>query len=142
MYKKILVPIDLKHESSWRKSLPTAIDHAQQYGGELYLINVVPEIDMSLPAVHLPKDFGKKMREEAKRRLDDFIKTHLPENIPAKGIIGQGSIYKEVLRAAEDINADMIVMASHKPEMKDYLLGANAARVVRHATCSVLVVRE
>jgi nucleotide-binding universal stress UspA family protein len=35
----------------------------------------------------------------------------------------------------------MIVMASHRPEMSDYLLGANAARVVRHAKISVLVVR-
>jgi nucleotide-binding universal stress UspA family protein len=36
----------------------------------------------------------------------------------------------------------MIVMASHRPELKDYLLGPNAARVVRHAECSVLVVRN
>jgi nucleotide-binding universal stress UspA family protein len=37
--------------------------------------------------------------------------------------------------------ADLIVVGSHRPAMKDYLLGTNAARVVRHAHCSVLVVR-
>ena len=43
---------------------------------------------------------------------------------------------------ADETNADLIVMASHRPELKDFLLGPNAARVVRHANCSVLVVRE
>ena len=43
------------------------------------------------------------------------------------------------LRKAE---ADLIVVGSHRPAMRDYLLGTNAARVVRHAHCSVLVARE
>jgi nucleotide-binding universal stress UspA family protein len=38
--------------------------------------------------------------------------------------------------------ADLIVMASHRPELKDDLLGANAARVVRPSKRSVLVVRN
>jgi nucleotide-binding universal stress UspA family protein len=59
-----------------------------------------------------------------------------------KCTVGHGSIYAEILRASRDAGADLIVMASHRPEMKDYLIGANAARVVRHADCSVLVVRE
>ena len=36
----------------------------------------------------------------------------------------------------------LIVMGSHHPELKDYLLGPNAAKVMRHADCSVMVVRE
>ena len=47
-----------------------------------------------------------------------------------------------ILDLAEKIGADLIVMASHRPELKDYLLGPNAARVVRHAECSVMVVRR
>ena len=42
---------------------------------------------------------------------------------------------------AKEIGADLIVMGSHRPELADYLLGANAAKVVRHADCSVMVVR-
>ena len=41
----------------------------------------------------------------------------------------------------EAYKPDLIVMASHRPELKDYLIGPNAARVVRHADCSVQVVR-
>ena len=51
------------------------------------------------------------------------------------------SIYAEILRAAEEAQADLVVVGSHRPAMKDYLLGTNAARVVRHARCSVLVAR-
>ena len=46
------------------------------------------------------------------------------------------------MKAADKLKCDLIVMASHRPELKDYLLGPNAARVVRHARQSVFVVRE
>jgi Universal stress protein family len=52
------------------------------------------------------------------------------------------SIYAEILGVAEEAEADLVVVGSHRPAMKDYLLGTNAARVVRHARCSVLVARE
>jgi nucleotide-binding universal stress UspA family protein len=46
----------------------------------------------------------------------------------------------KILDASNRFGADLILMASHRPELKDYLLGPNASRVVRHAQCSVLVV--
>ena len=52
------------------------------------------------------------------------------------------SIYAEILGIAEEAGADLVVVGSHRPAMKDYLLGTNAGRVVRHARCSVLVARE
>ena len=52
------------------------------------------------------------------------------------------SIYAEILGAAEEAQADLVIVGSHRPAMKDYLLGTNAARVVRHACCSVLVARD
>ena len=50
-------------------------------------------------------------------------------------------VYEAILNIARKTGADLIVVAAHRPELKDYLLGPNAARVVRHANCSVLVVR-
>jgi nucleotide-binding universal stress UspA family protein len=52
-----------------------------------------------------------------------------------------GRVYDQIIEAANRVGADVIVMGSHRPELKDYLLGPNAARVVRHATQSVFVVR-
>ena len=66
----------------------------------------------------------------------------MPDALPTRRIVAEGKIYREILSAAKAIEADLIVMGSHHPELKDYLLGPNAARVVRHADCSVMVVRE
>ncbi len=56
--------------------------------------------------------------------------------------VGYGTVYEEILKIAKETGCDMIVNASHRPELKDYLLGPNAARVVRHAGCSDMVVRD
>ena len=53
-----------------------------------------------------------------------------------------GGIYHELLEEASEWGADLIVVGSHRPVMSDYLLGSNATTIVRHAQCSVLVVRE
>jgi len=45
------------------------------------------------------------------------------------------------LQAAEDCDANLIMIASHKPGLRDYFIGSTAARVIRHAQCSVLVER-
>ena len=142
MYKNILVPIDLAHRSSWRKALPVAVKQARHGDAKLQVMTVVPEIDIGATAVHYPKGFGRKIQEEAKQRLDEILQQEIPQNMSVQGIVEQGSIYREILRVARDIKADLIVMASHRPELTDYLIGSNAARVVRHAQCSVLVVRE
>ena len=52
-----------------------------------------------------------------------------------------GGVYHDVLQEAEKIGADLIVVGSHRPTMATYLIGSNAAAIVRHAKCSVLVVR-
>ena len=49
--------------------------------------------------------------------------------------------YDEVIATAKSLGAELIIVGSHKPDVSDYLLGSNAARIVRHADCSVLVVR-
>jgi len=57
-------------------------------------------------------------------------------------VIAHGNIYEEIIRTANKLKVDLIVMGSHRPALEDYLLGPNAARVMRHAAQSVLVVRS
>ncbi|MBC7136599.1 MAG: universal stress protein, partial [Oceanibaculum nanhaiense] len=71
-----------------------------------------------------------------------FIDTEIPKDIPTQCIVAEGTVYERILELAKKLKIDLIVLAAHRPELKDYLLGPNAARVVRHAACSVLVVRE
>ena len=60
----------------------------------------------------------------------------------SQAIVASGTVYEEILRVAAETKCDVIVMASHRPGLQDYLIGPNASRVVRHAHCSVLVVRD
>lgn len=138
-FEKILVSIDLGEDSSWKEALPTAVDQAQHADGELHIVTVVPEEPPQL--AWLPKDYSIKMISHANSQLAKLIETNVPKDMRAELHVCQGTIYSEIVKLAKDIGIDLIVMASHRPELKDYLLGPNAARVVRHAECPVLVIR-
>jgi nucleotide-binding universal stress UspA family protein len=138
-FENILVAIDLGEDSSWKEALPTAIDQAQHTGGRLHIVTVVPDEPPQL--AWLPEDYSKKMIAYANTQLAKLIETHVPEQMKAQPHVRQGTIYSEIVKLAKELGADLIVMASHRPELKDYLLGPNAARVLRHAGCPVLVIR-
>ena len=56
--------------------------------------------------------------------------------------VATGRVFRGILEIADTVKADLIVLASHRPQMKDFLIGENAERVVRHASLSVMVVRD
>ena len=141
MYKNILFPVDLNQESSWTKALPTAVEYSKAFDGTLHIMNVVPDFGMVMVGTYFPDDFEEKSLEAARAQLHKFVRDHVPDTVNVQHIVGHGSVYSEILRVAHEIKADLILLAAHRPELKDYLLGPNAARVVRHFEGSVLVVR-
>ncbi len=140
MYRRILVPIDIAQEGSWRTAFPVAIEQARLNEAELHVVAVAPETPPQLG--FLPDDYGSKMIARCQERLAEITGEHIPENFPVQQHVKQGSVYKGILALTQEIGADLIIMASHQPGLENYLLGPNSARVVRHADCSVLVVRE
>lgn len=138
-FENILVAVDLGDESSWKEVLPTAVDQAQHTAGKLHIVTVVPEEPPQL--AWLPKDYSSKMIAHANTQLTQLLESHVPEEVRAQHHVRQGTIYSEIVKLANELKIDLIVMASHRPELKDYLLGPNAARVLRHAECPVLVIR-
>ena len=141
MYKHILLTVDLDDKDSWSKALPLAISNAETHGATLSVMTVVPDFGMSLVGQYFPKDHIEKVMKEANKRLHELVSARTPAGTQVQHIVRQGTVYEMVLLTAKEIEADLIIIASHRPELKDYLLGPNAARVVRHANCSVLVVR-
>jgi nucleotide-binding universal stress UspA family protein len=142
MYRNILVPVDLSDKHSWRKALPTAIALCQTFQAKLHVIAVVPEFGLPLVGQFFPEGYEDKLRQQAARQLKALVAEQVPDEVPTRRIVAEGRIYREILNAARTIGADLIVMGSHHPELRDYLLGPNADKVVRHADCSVMVVRE
>ena len=139
MYKEILLAVDLEDENSWRKALPAAVEYAKAFGSRIHVISVVPEFGMVRE--YFPDDYEEKLKESVKTQLHQFTSGHIPKDIQVQHIIAHGAIYQEIIAAAEEVNADLIIMASHRPGLANYLLGPNASRVVRHSSKSVLVVR-
>lgn len=142
MYKQILLPVDLGQESSWDKALPNAVDLCKNSGASLHVLTVVPDFGMSIVSQYFPENYQSEVAEKVLGQLRDFVSEHVPDSVNVQHIVGEGSAYEVILKIAGEVGADLIVMSSHRPELKDYLLGPNAARVVRHANCSVLVVRD
>jgi nucleotide-binding universal stress UspA family protein len=142
MFSTIVVPIDLAEPESSGRALNAAIRMAQDYDATMHVVTVVPDMGMSIVGGYFPKGFEQKALDDTKIRLKAFLQDTVPADVKVKGHVVHGAIYQQILQIADTLEADLIVMASHRPAMRDYLLGPNAARVVRHATQSVLVVRE
>ncbi len=141
MFKKILFPIDLNEPASWRHALPVAIAEAGGEGATLHVLTVLPEFSAQVSQYFAPTA-REKLRAASVSELAEFVAKHVPQGIACQQVVSEGTVYEEIISAAEAIDADLIVMASHKPDaMRDFLLGANAAQVVRHCPRSVLVVR-
>ena len=141
MYKDILVPVDLEDSASWARSLPMAVEYAKSFGATLHVMTVVPDFGMSVVGSFFPDDFAEKALAETAGRLSTFVGENVPDGIPVQQVVEHGRIYEEIIRAAKETGADLIVISAHRAELRDYLLGPNAARVARHAEQSVLIVR-
>jgi len=142
MYKNILLAIDLNDETSCRKPLLSAVELARTFGARLHVLTVVREVEAILQAKTAPLGYDL-ITEDLESRIAALIRRVNVSDLKPNILVTHGaSVYAEILGTAEEAEADLIVVGSHRPAMKDYLLCTNAARVVRHARCSVLVARE
>ncbi|MBV8664328.1 MAG: universal stress protein [Hyphomicrobiales bacterium] len=141
MFHRIVLAVDLADSAATPKGLDQAIELAAHSGGQLRLVNVQP----LLPATfmeYVPADFDDEQERRAHIALKEVAaKISLPKE-RVSTVISSGGVYHELLREATEWGADLIVVGSHRPVMSDYLLGSNAKTIVRHAQCSVLVVRN
>ena len=141
MFKDILFTVDLEQMDSWRDALPVALDQAKSSGARLHAMTVVPEVAVPALMQTGPFDYEAQLVPKAKSALEEFVRARVPAEVAVHPIVAYGSVYKEILRVAAGLPADLIVMAAHRPQPGDFLIGSNAERVARRAPCSVLLVR-
>ncbi len=140
MYKTILVPVDLSELAMAQPAIDRAVALATASGGTIRLINVRPLLPITYMEF-MPPSFDQGQQLEAETQLATVAAgVPLPTD-RVSAVVRLGSVYNEVLEEAEKTGADLIVVGSHRPTMATYLLGSNASTIVRHARCSVLVVR-
>jgi universal stress protein G len=141
MYKRILVPIDLADVELAKPAIATAVMMAKESNGSVRLINVLPITPVML-AEYVPPDFEAQQRAAAEEAIVIVARETGLDPATVSTVVRQGSIDREILDEAKSIDADLIVMSSHRAGMRTYFLGSNAGHVVRYAGCSVLVVRH
>ena len=140
MFNQILAAVDLDHSDNAEKILQIAVDIANTYTARLQVVSVIGAVQQVV-SQYLPEGYEKMAMKGTKQDLAKLLAN--VELVKGDVTITArfGDIYREILAQAEKSAADLIVIGSHKAQAIDFLLGTNAARVVRHASCSVFVVR-
>jgi universal stress protein A len=141
--KKILVPIDFSDTS--KKALSYAIAFARQFGGKITLLHVVEPyiypIDPTFAPYPIPvNETGLEKKLELKlSRLKNRFDQELFDPI----VVRKGRAFEQVVQVAKEQETDLIILTTHGyTGFKHVFLGSNSERVVQHAPCPVLVVRE
>ncbi len=137
MYKVIAVPVDLAHVARLGKALETAADLARHYGAMLHYVGATTETPSSV--AHTPSEFRTKLERfaaEQGRALGVEARAK-----PLVSLDPAVDLDRDLLKAFEEIGADLVVMASHIPGVMDHLISSNAGWVTSHAKISVFVVR-
>ena len=142
--KHILVPIDFSTEST--RALKSAVQLASRYAATVTLVHVVEPIffthDFGYGPVrrHRPNE---GFIRHARQRLQILRRRHVDTALTCKVMIKSGCAFDQIAKAAEELDTDLIVMATRgftNPQSGE--IGSTAERVVRHAPCPVLTVRK
>lgn len=141
MFSSLLLAIDVNDPEGAQRPTQAALRIVMQEQSKLHLLNVVPDDGMPMVSASLGVDHNQDAMDDAKAALKSFVEASLPTGIDPELHVARGKIYDQILKVAQGINVEAIVVGARSPGVTDYLLGSNAARVARHATQSVFVIR-
>ncbi len=135
MYKNILVPVllDEHHDTQASYQVAKTLADAGANCTVLHIMETIP----SYVASQIPDDVVTRSRDQTEKALTESASA-LPG---AATVLEAGNPGRLIVDYAKDNGIDCIIIASHRPGIEDYFLGSTAARVVRHAQCSVHVIR-
>ncbi|HFP9200426.1 TPA: universal stress protein [Raoultella ornithinolytica] len=143
MYKNILVPVDVFEIGLADKALSHAQFLAQSASGQIHLVHVNPLFSPQLTRGfisdarkmedYLVKNSEEKLAELAKKSILPESDIHIH--------VRSGNIRDEVIKLADELQADVVIIGSRNPNIQTHLLGSEAASIVRYAHVPVFVVR-
>ncbi len=136
MFKNILVAVDPSFDARQDTALQMAGKLASDTLAEISALTVVEPMPL-----HIPADYGPDISVQAGEKAMQALRDHIGEGTEIRTFVRHGRAAHEIIEHAKEHGCDCIIVASHRPDLSDYLLGSTAARVVRHAPCSVVVLR-
>lgn len=137
MFERIMVPVDLTHAARLEKALLCAADLAAHYGATVIYVGVTTEQPSAI--AHTPKEYAEKLSAFA------------ADQAALRGISTEAKAYAShdpsidldptLLKAVGEVKADLVVMASHIPNVADHWWPANGGSIATQAKISVMLVR-
>jgi nucleotide-binding universal stress UspA family protein len=140
--QSILVPIDFSDSSA--RALRHAAALVAECGGSLIVVHVVPA-DYGWLGIGRDesRELDQKLQRQAADSLSSFVDPFLRQNVTVDLQVRLGNPAQEIVAAAAESKSDLIVLSTHGLTGLDrYLIGSVADRVVRLASCPVLLIRS
>jgi len=132
-----MIPVDLEHVDQLEKALKTAADLANNYNIIACYVGVTAPSPSAI-AVN-PKAFANKLEEFAHQQA--AAHGHATEARAYMSHDPTCDLDDTLLKAVDEVGADLVVMASHIPSLIDYIWPSNGGKIASHAAASVFVVR-
>lgn len=141
--EKILFPTDFSEEAE--QAFESAVYLAESHKADLTLLHVVEQLhglthDDVLALTSM--DIAEKRVKQAEEKLQALV-DRVKGGVSAKQTVREGGTWAVICDTADEEKVDIIVMASQgRTGLSHALIGSIAEKVVRHANCPVLVVRN
>ena len=139
---KVLLPVDLQDREAALSEINKAILYLSDHPSHIHFLSIMPSSPLPL--------FGGELAAEelqsALAALDEELQSLVNEAAPSLSLfttcVVEGKVFKEILKYAEQIEPDLIILPSHShSKVENLLIGSVTSKVVEKANCSVLVVR-
>lgn len=138
MFGKIMVPVDLTHLEHLQRALQVAADLAKHYGVAVAYVGVTSEVPTEI--AHNPAEYGQRLDAfAAEQAAKHAISTEAHDYAAHDPSL---DLDRLLLRAVDDVGADLVVMASHIPTIADHIWPSHGGHLASYARISVFVVRN
>lgn len=143
MFKTILFATDFSESSD--HAFEYALSLARKFESRLGIIHVISE-PVDLRGFYVPHISFDKLEEEieqgALKMMEKFCRTHTHDYSKVESFVVPGIPYDEIIKKAQEISADLIVVGTHGRTGLDHVLfGSTAEKVVRKSTIPVMTIR-
>jgi len=141
---RILCPVDFSESSE--HALHYAFAFAETYQAELILMHVMDYAALDVPdfpsAVEFSADTIQQIREVCEKRLQEVVAREQAKSIRVSSRLVSGTPAYEIVQAARDETADLIIIGTHgRTGLSRVLMGSVTEKVIRKAPCPVLTVK-
>jgi nucleotide-binding universal stress UspA family protein len=138
MFNKIMVPVDLAHLGALENALAVAADLSRHYQAALCYVGVTTSQPSAV--ARTPAEYESKLKA--------FAHEHAPESGHEPSVRVYNShdpsadLDDILLRAIDEVGADLVVMATHLPTHLDAIMPSNGAKIAKHTEASIFLVRQ